>query len=369
MPSPSLSLIESLVATAISASHDPPPSFPVAPSSPSSIPLGPVNHTIAHAWAVSTRKGYFGGVKRFQLFCQARGIPLEDQLPASGNVLCAFAASSAGVRSGSAVRNDLSGIRAWHILNNVPYNDSIRLSYVVRGVENLTPTSSRRAARRPITSSMMAALHTGLDLVEPGDACIFAAACCAFWGQARSGDILPGSDAVHDPSMFPSTSDLGPPSTAAGSRKLHLPYDKAKKHKGADIILCRQHGPSDPIWALSNHLRVNTPPARAALFSFRAHAGFTTLSSRRLLVRCNTIWSRLGLPSVSGHCFRIGGTTELLLRGVPPDIVRMMGRWSSDAFFIYWRNLELVAPIYAEFLAPKLPPPCAYTKCSRQSLR
>ena len=239
---------------------------------------------------------------------------------------------------------------------------------MVRGVENLTPASSRRAARRPITSVMMDFLHKGLNLLDPSDACVFAAACCAFWGQARSGDILPSSDMDHVPSLFPSTSDLCPPSTTAGSRKLHLPYDKSKRHKGADIILCCQHGPSDPISVLSNHLRINAPPAHAALFSFRTPSGFTPLSSRKLLICCNAIWSRDGLPSVSGHCFRIGGTTELLLRGVPSDVVRMMGRWSSDAFFIYWRNLELVAPIYAELLAPTLSPPVASTKRSRQNI-
>lgn len=25
-----------------------------------------------------------------------------------------------------------------------------------------------------------------------------------------------------------------------------------------------------------------------------------------------------------------------------------MGRWSSDAFLAYWRNLEIVAPLHAE---------------------
>ena len=36
-------------------------------------------------------------------------------------------------------------------------------------------------------------------------------------------------------------------------------------------------------------------------------------------------YSLNGLPGSSGHSFRIGGTTELLISGVPPDVVKMMG--------------------------------------------
>ncbi|KIO05103.1 hypothetical protein M404DRAFT_949152 [Pisolithus tinctorius Marx 270] len=35
-----------------------------------------------------------------------------------------------------------------------------------------------------------------------------------------------------------------------------------------------------------------------------------------------------------GHAFRIRGATELLLQGVPPDVITTQGRWESQAFFI-----------------------------------
>ncbi|KAG2053677.1 hypothetical protein BDR06DRAFT_840679, partial [Suillus hirtellus] len=71
------------------------------------------------------------------------------------------------------------------------------------------------------------------------------------------------------------------------------------------------------------------------LFAYRdAKEDLTTLTKRKFLARCNPVWSQHG---TSGHSFRIGGTTELLLRGVPPHIVKVLGRWSSDAFLRYWR--------------------------------
>ncbi|TFK16523.1 hypothetical protein FA15DRAFT_607129, partial [Coprinopsis marcescibilis] len=74
------------------------------------------------------------------------------------------------------------------------------------------------------------------------------------------------------------------------------------------------------------------------------------LTKSRFLQRCNQIWSCASYPQVTGHSFRIGGTTELLLAGVPPDVVKAMGRWSSDAFLRYWRSLDGFAPSYTSNL-------------------
>ncbi|KIJ30935.1 hypothetical protein M422DRAFT_186511, partial [Sphaerobolus stellatus SS14] len=64
------------------------------------------------------------------------------------------------------------------------------------------------------------------------------------------------------------------------------------------------------------------------------------------------IWIANGLPRITGHSFRIGGTTELLVAGVPPDVVKALGRWSSDAFLVYWRSLSELAPLYVANLPP-----------------
>jgi len=71
------------------------------------------------------------------------------------------------------------------------------------------------------------------------------------------------------------------------------------------------------------------------------------LTKVAFLSRCNQIWTASGYPRTTGHSFRIGGTTELLTSGVPPDVVKSMGRWSSDSFLRYWRDLETIAPLHA----------------------
>jgi hypothetical protein len=60
---------------------------------------------------------------------------------------------------------------------------------------------------------------------------------------------------------------------------------------------------------------------------------------------CADVWSKAGLAHVLGHSFRIGGAVELLLAGVPPEIVAATGGWTSLAFLLYWRRMEEILPM------------------------
>ncbi|KAE9389184.1 hypothetical protein BT96DRAFT_835263, partial [Gymnopus androsaceus JB14] len=62
--------------------------------------------------------------------------------------------------------------------------------------------------------------------------------------------------------------------------------------------------------------------------------------------RCNVIWSRHNIPRMTGHCFRIGGTTHYLVQGIPPNVVEMLGCWKLDAFLKYWRDLDSLTSIH-----------------------
>jgi hypothetical protein len=126
---------------------------------------------------------------------------------------------------------------------------------------------------------------------------------------------------------------------------LHLPRTKTHRH-GQDVILVDQCAPINPISLLKNHIRVNNIHQNEHIFSFTSANGRLSLSKPFFLHRCNYIWALLGYPRATGHCFRIGGTTELLIAGTPPDVVRATGRWSSESFMRYWRALDAIAPQY-----------------------
>lgn len=298
---------------------------------------------IQGSWAESTLKRYSGTIKQFIRFCDSERIPEHLRFPADEFVLCAFAASSFGRHAGGTPRSRLSALKVWHATHNVEWKGSSRLRYVVNGVHNFAPGSSRRPPRPPINSKMLTQLVQNLNLTVPLDAAVAACAVTAFWGQCRLGELLPLSASTLPPSPLPTRSHFKRSLRNPQSCVLHLPRTKTHHH-GQDVVLVDQHMPINPIFLLKNHIRVNKIHHDQFLFSFSAPNGYSVLSKRSFLRRCNAIWSTFGYPRTTGHCFRIGGTTELLIAGTPPDIVRITGRWSSESFLRYWRSLEDIAP-------------------------
>jgi hypothetical protein len=112
--------------------------------------------------------------------------------------------------------------------------------------------------------------------------------------------------------------------------------------------------------ALDNHLAVNKPSPSDALFSWRHHSGLRVLM-RSAFLKCIQMTSdHLGRGDLKGHGIRIGGTLEYLLRGVPFDNVKTMGRWSSDAFVLYLcQHAVILAPYLQD--QPVLEPFMRYT--------
>lgn len=346
----SLAEIESLTLKAVANLTPPPISPAVFPHFATRI-----DQVISSAWKDSTLAGYQDGVDHFLAFCSRNNIHPSLCLPANKFLLCSFAAFESGTRSGGAIANDMSGIRAWHILNNVTYHGGIRLSYVIRGARRNTPASSKCPPRPPVTTQMLDLLHVHLDPLNHLDAACLTVSDCALWGQAHLGELLPESQEKFSPKYFPMVHNLRPTSSSDLSRMLSLPWSKTAREKGEDLFLGKQSGMSDPITFLDLHLALNTPDSSSHLFAYRdAKGDLTTLTKRKFLACCNSVWLQHGFPCISGHSFRIGGTTELLLRGVPPHIVKVLGRWSSDAFLRYWRCLEELAPLHAELLGPRM---------------
>jgi hypothetical protein len=101
----------------------------------------------SNAWAISTRSCHRSGLRQFHKFCDREGVAAHLRLPASELLLCAFAASTLGIRSASTARCNLEAVRAWHIEEGFSYagNNSVELTYVLRGIENVRPASSFKA--------------------------------------------------------------------------------------------------------------------------------------------------------------------------------------------------------------------------------
>ena len=81
------------------------------------------------------------------------------------------------------------------------------------------------------------------------------------------------------------------------------------------------------------------------LFVFHLKEGnFIPMVKSWFIARCHQVWQIFGLLLPSGHSFHIGGVTELLLAGVPLEVIAAIGQWKSLAFLLYWWKIEEILP-------------------------
>src|SRR5882672_1245804 len=171
------------------------------------------------------------------------------------------------------------------------------------------------------------ALRANLDLNDTFDAAVFATATIAFWCQCCMSEVC--VDHPFDLLINPAWSTPQKPGKTASNIPFHAfwaPQTKTKPNGGFIMWMDSQCSCSAQ-WAFSNHLKINrhVPPS-AHLFTFETESGsFAPMKRHWFLSRCNEIWSNCGLEKLTGHSFRIGGTTHLLLMGVDPFIVMVQG--------------------------------------------
>ena len=265
-----------------------------------------------------------------------------------------FATSLVGHIAGATISSKISAVHAWHIQHNDAWHGHTLLQYVLKGAANAMTGKAIQTRRQPITVNMLHKLFDELDLTTHLDAAIYAVATIRFYAQLCMGEICAGKEAytVFNRATSPSRKHLQPPHTPAGSRMLQLPWTKVKRTAGKEVAICQQQGNTDPINALDRHMRINDiVNPEMALASYISTAGTRKLLTlSKFIKRCNEIWQRRGRPRFTGHSFRIGRTTYYLLQGINPDVVCIMGRWSSDAFIRYWHQLNVVATVHMELL-------------------
>ncbi|KZT18119.1 hypothetical protein NEOLEDRAFT_1080978 [Neolentinus lepideus HHB14362 ss-1] len=248
-------------------------------------------------------------------------------MPASALLLAGFASWRAGTVSGSTIAAWLSAVRAWHRVNHAPWaGDDDFVSLVKTSASKLTPASSRREKRAPVTLQHLIPLARALDPSSGRDCAVLAVALIAFWGCCRLGELVVPSKASFDPRWHVSRSaPVRYIDHWDGLQSAHfdIPFGKVEKEAGARISLTGRH----------------------ELCPVRALHRWAPLTKAAFLQRCEEVWRPLRLSRISGHSFRIGGATELLLAGVPPETVAAQGRWKSLAFLLYWRKLEDLLPM------------------------
>ncbi|KAI0634365.1 hypothetical protein C8Q77DRAFT_1055347, partial [Trametes polyzona] len=308
-------------------------------------------HTILGGLETGTKKNYGAGLLRFTQFCDEAGIPESVRMPAPEPVIAAFVARYAGTVRHDTIGGWLAGLALWHAINGAPWGGGKMLAYAKKGARRIQPPPLPK--RPPVTLEHLHALFAGLRLDNTFDAAVFAVACVAFWGCRRLGELVIPSRRGFDPGKHVAAAVEVGVRTVPSKVKyavFHIPWTKTTKTAGTDIVLTQNNDPSDPVTALLNHRMLNKEiPSGAPMFAFLTPAtveGWAPMTRGWFLQRCNQVWMQAGLGILTGHCFRIGGATELLLMGTHPDIVATQGGWKSRAFLEYWRKIEAILPLF-----------------------
>ncbi|GAA5931268.1 hypothetical protein JCM1841_000879 [Sporobolomyces salmonicolor] len=311
----------------------------------------------AQVLAVATSEkvvGYYGFIVwRYLEFCDNEQIPLPERFPISRQAALLFLSSLAGSLAADTIRTYFNGLRTWHVLHDLELDvpeAAWKLTY--KGLKKSQPDA--REPRPPATFVDLLAIRKHLDLTLGHDACIWAACCVAFWAMARPGDVTIAKLSAFDPKRDSTVSDVRfIPATHDFPEhvSIRLPFDKVQGAKGDFLILTNQSGKPelDPIVALRNHLTVNKPKSSNFLFSSLPWNGsrdhLVPLTGDYFRKKINEFLQKEHRPVIAGHSWRIGGATFYLLAGIHPDFIKKIGRWRSDAFLRYWRNIKVIAAL------------------------
>ena len=294
---------------------------------------------IGKSWEDSTLATYGSGLLNYHVFCDQKGIPEEERAPASPTLIGAFIASVAGTYSGSTIDNYVYGIRAWHILHGVKWQmETAELEAPLWAAAKSTPPTSKRKKRVPYTPDFILAIQGQLELDKPHDAAVFSCLTTAFYSAGHLGEFtVPNLGAFkRDRHIKPSNVRTELDRNGLSSTVFHIHKTKASPIHGEDVSWSRQTGGSDPEFALAHHMALNKPPADGHLFTYLHKDGkHHPLTKPEFIRTVATAARKAGLDPRQGHGIRIGATLEYLLRGIPFEVMKVKGRWASDAFLIY----------------------------------
>ncbi|KIK78724.1 hypothetical protein PAXRUDRAFT_163214, partial [Paxillus rubicundulus Ve08.2h10] len=330
--------------------------------------LSRIKDVITHTWAESTKESYGSGLLVFHVFCDTKSIPDSDHAPTSSELISFFISSLAGQYSGGTVTNYLQGVRTWHIMHRLrwSHNDT-EIKALLKAAITLAPTSSKRKPREPYTVDILGLMHDNLNLADPADVAILACLTTTFWCTAWVGEFtVPCLDAF-DPSLHVKPSNVTHEKDHQGVMvtNFHLPRMKSAL-LGEDVSWAQQHSPLDPQVALQNHFNVNNPPTDGHLFAYKHKGGHRPLTKSKFTTSLSSAAKRAGIKPLQGHGVRIGSTLEYLLCNIPFDVIKIKGRWASDAFLVYLRRhaqilapyIQASPPLHKGFLRYTMPPIC-----------
>jgi integrase len=311
-----------------------------------------LDFALRSGYAPQTNRNYAYAIERFKKFAIQCGVPAHAILPANPYLVCLWIANGIGATGSSTAKGNLSALSAWHKLNGVPFELPAQMAIIKKAIIAHWPEEKRRKAlRKPISPAMMRALIHAWSAGSPREVCALAIALVAWCGQVCLGELLPPTQGEIDLLRLPCRKDWHRSTSVPNTSRIELPWTKTTYFRGEIVYLSLQRPPFDPSSAVSKHIQASPSHGKSPLFEYLQQDKTSIMDKETFMKMANLVWSAHGWPRITGHSFRIGSTTSYLRTGVNPLVVKKMGRWSSDAFLLYWRNNEELFATHASNLS------------------
>jgi hypothetical protein len=263
---------------------------------------------------------YNGVVRRYIQFCASHRIVALPPSVASVRLWMANLSLSC---VSPTVNNYVSALGHFCRSRGIPW-DHIRADHQIvgslKGLRYLKPGANR--AKSPLSTENMNAIFSRLDLDKHDDIVFWSATVIGFFGLFRLGELAHHPDARHrDNGTF-----------------VYLPGSKTdQEFRGAWILL-----PKLPDrWC---------PSTAAKHLESRIAGGDTPLFTLSHGLQMNKAWFMRRLqqllpdaPELTGHSLRVGGATWAAKMGFTHDDIKLLGRWSSEAFRVYLKHQPKLA--------------------------
>ena len=275
-------------------------------------------------------------MRQFYSFCSQTG--LAPIFPINEDILINFSVCMARSVQHSTIKNYLSAIKHYHSSHGYELNLSafLRLQLILRGIRRSQGVNSK--TRRPITLHILNLFYHLLNVkytTSKDSLMVWAAMTLAFFGFLRIGELT--CDSHFNPERHLTFSDLVfMPKSSPKYMLVRLKVSKTDPfRKGQTIVIGRANSHLCPLSAMLAYLESHTPfPTTGPLFTFQSGS---FLTRGRLTSEARCLLSKGGLNSseFAGHSFRIGAATTAASANLPPWLIKVLGRWSSDCFERY----------------------------------
>ena len=237
----------------------------------------------------------------------------------------------------STIKGYLAAVRHLHIRCGYQLNltKCLRLHLVCRGIKRSQGISIR--TRLPITVAHLRFFYSILAIEYTSNydsLMIWAAMTLAFFGFMRLGELTCNSRFNPDTHLTPLDITFHPSQSNPCHLSVRVKVSKTDPFRvGHTLYIGKTNGNVCPVQAMKLYLskRGITP---GPLFKFLSGKPLTkdalTAETRQLL-------SFLGIKGsdYAGHSYRIGAATAAASVGLPPWLVKTLGRWSSDCYERY----------------------------------